>query len=96
MASIGPRRTDGTYRARYRDGGGKEHSRHFRRKTDAQQWLDGVTASLVGGTHVDPKTARTTVEQWCVTWLEGYATRRVSTVRQARGAVANVAGWRGV
>ena len=27
---------------------------------------------------------RTTVEQWCATWLAGYATRRPSTVRQAR------------
>jgi integrase len=42
------------------------------------------TAALVMGTHVSPKTARTTVEQWCATWLEGYATRRPSTVRQAR------------
>ena len=36
------------------------------------------------GSYVDPKTARTTVEEWCATWLEGYATRRPSTVRQAR------------
>ena len=90
MASIGPKRADGSYRARYRDGSGKEHSRHFRRKVDAQRWLDGVTASLVGGTHVDPKTARTTVEQWCATWLEGYATRRASTVRQARVHIAQI------
>lgn len=34
--------------------------------------------------HVDPKTARTTVSQWCATWPESYATRRPSTVRQAR------------
>lgn len=40
--------------------------------------------------HVDPKTARTTVEQWCATWLEGYATRRVSTVRQARVHIAQI------
>jgi len=90
MASIGPKRADGKYRARYRDGAGKEHSRHFKRKVDAQQWLDGQTASLVGGTHVDPKTARTTVEQWCATWLEGYATRRPSTVRQAGVHIAQV------
>jgi hypothetical protein len=31
---------------------------------------------LVTGTHVDPKTARMTVAQWCETWLAGYGTRR--------------------
>lgn len=83
MASI-KKRPDGKYRARFRDAAGKEHSRHFPRKVDAQQWLDTVTASQVRGDYVDPKTARTTVVQWCERWLEGYATRRPSTVRQAR------------
>jgi len=88
MASIGPKRADGRYRARYRDGNGKEHAQHFARKVDAQQWLDTVTAALVGGTHVDPKTARTTVERWCATWLEGYQTRRPGTVKMARVHIA--------
>lgn len=82
MASIA-KRPDGRWRARYRDAAGAEHSKHFDRKTDGQRWLDEVTASVVTGTYVDPKTARTTVEQWCATWLEGYATRRASTLRQA-------------
>jgi integrase len=71
------------WRARYRDDAGKEHARHFERKVDAQKWLDEQTASLVTGNHVAPKTAKTTVGDWCDTWLEGYATRRSSTVRQA-------------
>ena len=71
MASV-RRREDGVWRARYRDAVGKEHARHFPRKVDAQKWIDETTASLVTGQYVDPKTARTTVEQWCATWLEGY------------------------
>ncbi len=63
---------------------GREHARHFARKTDAQRWLDDVTASVITGTYVSPRTARTTVSEWCETWLAGYATRRPSTVRQAR------------
>jgi len=78
------------WRARYRDDGGKEHARHFDRKVDAQKWLDEQTASLVTGTHVAPKTAKTTVEEWCDTWLEGYATRRDSTVRQAKVHIAQI------
>ena len=38
---------------------------------------------MVRGDYIDPKTARTTVEQWCATWLEGYKTRRPGTVKQA-------------
>lgn len=83
MASIA-KRPDGQWRARYRDAAGREHARHFRRRIDATQWLDGVTASVHAGTYTDPKTAKTTVGQWCETWLEGYATRRRSTHRQAQ------------
>jgi integrase len=89
MASI-KKRTDGKYRARYRDAAGKEHARHFARKIDAQHWLDEVTTSLVTGTYASPKTARTTVAEWCDTWLAGYATRRPSTVRQAGVHVAQI------
>jgi integrase len=87
MASI-KRRPDGQWRARYRDLEGREHARHFARRVDGQKWLDERTAALIAGTHVDPKTARTTVADWCSTWLDGYGTRRPSTVRQARVHVA--------
>jgi integrase len=84
------KRTDGQWRARYRDDTDREHSRHFTRKVDAQRWLDEVTTSVVTGAYVDPKTAKTTVAQWCETWLSGYATRRPSTVRQAKVHVAQI------
>jgi integrase len=71
------------WRARYVDHSGKEYTKHFDRKVDAQNWLNTVTASLVRGEHVAPKTARTSVTAWCDTWLAGYRTRRKSTVRQA-------------
>ncbi|MDI2098005.1 tyrosine-type recombinase/integrase [Ruicaihuangia caeni] len=83
MASI-QKRPNGRWRARYRDHSGKEYAAHFERKTDAQRWLDQETAKLVTGTHVDPKTSRITVGEWCDTWLEGYSVHRASTVRQAR------------
>lgn len=89
MASIA-RRPDGTWRARYRDEAGKEHSKHAARKVDAQRWLDDQTASLVRGDWLDPQTARTTVAQWAQTWLAGYGSRRPSTVRQARVHLAKI------
>ena len=89
MASI-TKRPDGRWRARYRDEAGKEHAKHFDRKVDGQRWLDTVTTAVQTGTYVDPKTAKTTVTDWCDTWLAGYATRRRSTVRQAEVHIAHI------
>lgn len=49
MASI-TKRPDGRWRARYRDGEGREHARHFARKHDGQRWSDETTAAVVTGT----------------------------------------------
>jgi integrase len=90
MSSI-QKRPNGSWRARYRDHTGKEHSRHFRFKdnprdpqSSAQHWLDEVTAAVVTGTYTDPRHARVTVGEWSETWIRAYATNRVSTVRQAQ------------
>jgi len=71
------------WRARYVDNSGREHSRTFDRKVDAQKWLDTQLAALLRGDHVAPRDARPTVGEWCDKWLAGYGTRRKSTVRQA-------------
>ncbi|MBV5244329.1 site-specific integrase [Mycolicibacterium sp. PAM1] len=76
--------------ARYVDERGREHSKSFARKPDAQQWLDGQTAAVVTGSHVAPRTAQMTVEQWCDTWIGGYAVNRESTVRQARTHIKHI------
>ena len=89
MSSIA-KRPNGQWRARYRDGAGRERAQHFARKADAQRWLDDQTSALVTGTWVDPVTARTTVEEWCVTWLQGYGTRRPGTVRSARTHIKHI------
>jgi hypothetical protein len=69
MASI-KKQPSGRWRARFRDEAGKEHARHFGRKTDAQQWLDEVTASVLTGTYVDPKAGRATFDAWFAEWSE--------------------------
>lgn len=68
MASI-QKRPDGRYRARYRDEADKEHSRHFKRKVDAQRWLDEVTASVVRGDYVAPNAGDETVQAFAERWL---------------------------
>jgi hypothetical protein len=59
MASIA-KRSDGRWRARYRDAAGVEHSRHFTRKVEAQRWLDTVTTALTSGMYTDPRRSRIT------------------------------------
>jgi integrase len=83
------KRPNGKYRARYRDLAGKEHAKHFARKIDAERWLDEVTAALVTGAYVDPKSQKMTVDQWCDLWIESYA-HRESTERQARVHLARI------
>ena len=89
MASIA-KRPNGKWRARYRDHAGKEHSRHFDRKVDAQRWLDEMTADLVTGRYVAPKDRKVTVNEWCDRWIAGYESRRPSSVRQARVHLAQI------
>jgi integrase len=67
MASI-KKRDDGKWRARYRDSAGKEHAKHFDRKTDAQRWLDQVTAAVVRGDYVDPRAGKVTVAAYATAW----------------------------
>lgn len=90
MASI-QKRPNGSWRARYRDATGREHARHFRFKDNprdpsnsAQHWLNEVTAAVVTGTYVDPRTAQITVGEWGARWILAYESNRASTVRQAR------------
>ena len=78
------------WRARYVGADGHEHTRHFSRKIDAQQWLDHETAKLVTGVWVDPKSSKLTVDTWCTTWLDGYRTRKPSTVRMAEVHIAKI------
>lgn len=72
------------WRARYVDDQGNEHAKGFDRKTDAQTWLNAQVSTLVQGTHVAPRDAQLTVQEWCDLWIQGYGVHRDTTVRQAR------------
>ncbi len=86
MAAIGPKRADGTYRARYRDRAGKEHARHFKRRVDAQRWLDETTTSLVTGAYVAPGAGRITFREYAEAW-RAVQIHRAGTVVQVEGAL---------
>jgi integrase len=67
MASI-KKRSDGSWRARYRDDQGKEHARHFDRKVDGERWLAAQTTAVVTGVHVVPRLGKVTVETYYGDW----------------------------
>lgn len=56
------------WRARYVDDNGREHVKGFTRKTDAQKWLDEVTAAQVTGTYIDPTKGKVTFESFYREW----------------------------
>ncbi len=68
MAGNVAKRSNGKWRARYRDDAGKEHSRHFDRKIDAQQWLDEIASSVLTGAYVDPQAGKITFQQFYDDW----------------------------
>jgi integrase len=68
MASL-VKGSNGRWRARYFDQVHRQHERNFRRKTDAQRWLDEQTSSLVQGTWIDPERSKTTVSEVADTWM---------------------------
>ena len=60
----------GSWRARYRDEAGREHARHFSKKSDAQSWLDQVTTAVVTGQYVDPQAGKVTFAAFYAAWKE--------------------------
>jgi integrase len=80
MASI-KRRSDGRWRARYRDPGGRERAKHFARRIDAERWLDGKRAQLVRGDYVDPAAGKVTFGEYAATWQAGQVCRPSSAAK---------------
>lgn len=75
------------WQARYRDSDGRERSRTFARKVDAQRWLDQVTTDLMTGRYVDPRAGKVTLESFAWRWLDSQTfdpTTREGTERRLR------------
>jgi integrase len=54
--------------ARYVDGDGRERSKAFGRKADAQAWLDGVVSDLMTGSYIDPERGAITFGSFYRDW----------------------------
>jgi integrase len=56
--------------ARFVDSEGREQTKSFDRKVDAQRWLDEVTAAVVTGQYVNPKAGQVTFQDYAERWRE--------------------------
>ena len=81
MAHIDRRNRGGTIRyvARYIDPAGRERSKSFTRRADAQKYLTEIEAAKLKGTWVDPKHGRTRFRDWHAEWWGSVVNLRPST-----------------
>jgi integrase len=63
------RRADRKYRARYRGPDGRERSRTFDTKRDAERWLANVETKKANREWIDPALGKTLFEEWSNRWI---------------------------
>ena len=78
----GGRESKVAYRARYIDPAGRERSKSFPRKVDAERFLTTTESGKLHGTWTDPALGKVTLAAWLETWWTTAADLRPST--QAR------------
>ena len=76
--------------ARYVDSQGRERTKSFGRKADAQAWLDDETAGHVTGTWTDPKLSAVTFGTLAQKWFGSKAHRAPKTVAGYRSLLDTV------
>src|SRR5919109_2778766 len=81
MGHVGRRVRNGKviYRVRYRGPDGRERSRNFKRKADAENYLTTVESAKLAGTWTDPTHGKMTFAAWLEAWWETAADLRPST-----------------
>ncbi len=67
------------WRARYRDPSGRERSKSFTRKIDAERFLVAIEDAKLRGAYVDPAAGRVPFAEWAERWERTTATLRPST-----------------
>lgn len=73
------------WRARYVDDDGREQTKRFQRKRDAEDWLDEVTADLVTGTYVQPAKKKVLVKELAEGWYATKGELKPKTLEGYRG-----------
>jgi integrase len=68
-----------SYRARYRDPTGRERSKSFDRKADAERWLAEMAHTKTRGIWTDPRLGRVRFAEWLASWWSTTTNLRPTT-----------------
>ncbi|MEO5841249.1 MAG: tyrosine-type recombinase/integrase [Acidimicrobiales bacterium] len=82
------KRDDNRWRARLRGPDGRERSKTFTKKGDAEKWLDVQRGQLAKGDWVDPSAGRATFGAFCADWRRGFS-GRASSLEQLDSVLRN-------
>ena len=72
------------WRARYRDPSGRERSKSFARKVDAEQFLVSMEDAKLRGAYVDPQLGRVLFGEWAERWFRTTADLKPASRRTYR------------
>src|SRR6185312_6600757 len=72
----------------YRDATGKQHTKQFDRKRDADLWEQQQKAAIRSDTWVDPRRSRMTVGEWSEPWMAGRVHLKPKTQSSYRSLLA--------
>ncbi|MDP9225589.1 MAG: site-specific integrase [Actinomycetota bacterium] len=90
MATIEDRREQGRgWRVRYRAPDGKQRSKHFDKRGDADKWLHENETHISGDTWIDPRSGRVLLGDWSKEWLESRINLRGATRARDESLVRN-------
>lgn len=100
MASIEKRTRNGQLRwyVRYRDPDGRQRTKTFDRKGDAEKYLTTTESAKLTGNWLDPALGKLKTGEWAERWLEGQVHLKPSTAERYAGIVREhiMPRWAGV
>ncbi len=79
MSSIKRDPRDGTWLARWRDPGGAQRKKSFRRRVDAERFLNDLMAEMARGSYVDPAAGRVSFRSVAARWSSSQMHLKAST-----------------
>jgi integrase len=87
VASVGRDTRNGSWLARWRSPDGRQHKKSFRRKAEAQRWLDQLQAEMHHGLYIDPAGGKALVAVYAKRWQDNLTHLKPSTLERYRGIV---------
>jgi hypothetical protein len=93
MSGFVEKMANGRWRVRYRGPDGRERSKTFDRRVDADRWLAGVSFAIARGEWTDPARSRVTVGDWSRQWLTAKAPSLKATTRESYRSTLKTCIW---